>query len=290
MARRRPSSPGLLTWISSSHWSVGFSLGLAAFAAVYAGLPFLFAHAGVSDASLLAVFLARFSDTQRASALLGAALLPLLLAWVAAFTSWRAQSRRRALLDTQTGLASLRALRWQDFERLVAEAYRRQGYQVTETGGGGKDGGVDLLLRRRGKTLMVQCKQWASTRVSAPIVREMWGLVAHHGYAGVKIVSVGEFTADAAAFAQGKNMELVNGAALLALIRSVQSGSPHSRGAPPPVPAYASVSDRPDRSPRPKGCPQCGAKMVEREQRSTGEVFLGCSKYPQCNGTRPVTR
>ncbi len=42
---------------------------------------------------------------------------------------------RRRLLDTQSDLESLKALSWQDFERLVGEAYRRRGYAVEEVGG-----------------------------------------------------------------------------------------------------------------------------------------------------------
>ncbi len=55
-------------------------------------------------------------------------------------------------------LDSLRALSWQDFEKLVGEAYRRPGYVVEETGGGGPDGEVDLVIRNDGKTYFVQCK------------------------------------------------------------------------------------------------------------------------------------
>ena len=34
-------------------------------------------------------------------------------------------------------------------------------------------------------------------------------------------------------------------------------------------------------------CPQCGSKMVERANQSTGDRFLGCKRYPECKGTRP---
>lgn len=34
-------------------------------------------------------------------------------------------------------------------------------------------------------------------------------------------------------------------------------------------------------------CPACGAKQVERVNRSTGEYFWGCSKWPKCKKTTP---
>ncbi len=33
-------------------------------------------------------------------------------------------------------------------------------------------------------------------------------------------------------------------------------------------------------------CPKCGAKMVLRHRKSDGVAFYGCSRYPQCRGTR----
>lgn len=34
-------------------------------------------------------------------------------------------------------------------------------------------------------------------------------------------------------------------------------------------------------------CPRCGAEMVERTNRRSGEQFLGCRRYPRCRGARP---
>lgn len=33
-------------------------------------------------------------------------------------------------------------------------------------------------------------------------------------------------------------------------------------------------------------CPKCGARMESRKNRSTGQLFWGCTRYPQCKGTR----
>ena len=42
--------------------------------------------------------------------------------------------------------ADVSALSWRDFEALVGEGFRHRGFAVTERGGGGSDGGVDLAL------------------------------------------------------------------------------------------------------------------------------------------------
>lgn len=38
----------------------------------------------------------------------------------------------------------------------------------------------------------------------------------------------------------------------------------------------------------PAGCSRCGAEMVERTNRQTGESFLACKRYPDCRSTRPL--
>ena len=79
---------------------------------------------------------------------------------------------RRSLLDGQFRIDGICALPWQDFERLVGEAYRRQGYRVTERGGAQADGGIDLELRSKEKTLVVQCKHWRMGTIGVARVRE----------------------------------------------------------------------------------------------------------------------
>ena len=86
--------------------------------------------------------------------------LILFTAGISAFNAWR----KGQLLERQTGIGTLRAISWKEFEELVGEAYRRKGYTVAETGGGGADGGVDLVLRRGGEKLLVQCKHWKMER------------------------------------------------------------------------------------------------------------------------------
>lgn len=121
--------------------------------------------------------------------------------WFAAMVSYLRSRHRRALLDTRTSLDSLAAGGWRQFEQLVGEAFRRQSYTVEETGLGGADGGIDLVLRKDGRRTLVQCKQWKRQQVGVSTVREMAGLLAHHHADAVKIVCVGTYTSDAERFA-----------------------------------------------------------------------------------------
>lgn len=44
--------------------------------------------------------------------------------------------------------------------------------------------------------------------------------------------------------------------------------------------------DKPRRDQVHTSCPQCGSEMVDRRNGFTGEIFLGCTRFPRCRGTR----
>ena len=183
--------------------------------------------------------------------------------------------RKRKQLDAQKDIDSIRDLHWQQFEELVGEAYRRQGYRVVENDGAGPDGGIDLVISRDGKRWLVQCKQYLARKVGVKVVREMFGLVAAEQAAGGIVITSGTFTRDAERFAAGKLLELVNGERLDQMVAGVQKSG---------------VSfDVPDEKKAPPACPVCGGKMVSRVAKKgkyIGKQFWGCSAYPRCRGTR----
>ena len=200
------------------------------------------------------------------------------VALVAAAVSVIKGLSRRKTLDRQGGIESIRSLTWREFEQLVGEAYRRQGYDVEETGGGGADGGVDLVLRGHGETVLVQCKQWRERQVGVDKVRELFGVMTAEGATRAILVTSGNFTNDAQSFKVGKPLVLVDGPALAQLLRDVQPARPMAQSAAGRSAAPASTA-----------CPRCGSPMVLRTAKrgaTVGGSFYGCSRYPACKGTR----
>lgn len=207
--------------------------------------------------------------------------------WIAALASYLGARRRRRLLETTSLLESLASRSWHEFEMLVGEAFRQHGYSVEETGLGGADGGIDLILRKQGRKVLVQCKQWRRRQIGVSVVREMAGLLAHHSADEVKIVGIGSFTRDAQAFAAGKPVELISGEALLRMIQAVQQlPAGKAAGAPRVDPVFAPHSDA---SVPAHSCPRCGGVLVQRTNGRTGEQFYGCSTYPRCRGTAVIS-
>ena len=191
---------------------------------------------------------------------------------------------REAFAHRADGVAQIS---WQEFEALVREYFRRQGYTVVEQGGSGPDGGVDVLLQKGSDRYLVQCKHWRALRVGVQPVRELYGVMAARRVAGGFLVTSGDYTDEARRFAEGREIELINGQTLQKGIRSQATETPRQSTATAPRPAPAAppaVSAVP-------GCPLCQAPMVMREARSgpmAGKRFWGCSTFGQtkCRGTR----
>jgi len=94
------------------------------------------------------------------------------LPWQVGVALALASSRSGALLELAQAnpKVAITSMSWRDFERLVGEAFRRQGFTVTGFGGSGPDGGVDLGLARNGQRFLVQCKHWRKRQVGVTVV------------------------------------------------------------------------------------------------------------------------
>jgi restriction system protein len=183
----------------------------------------------------------------------------------------------RFQLSRATTVTGPRNLTWRDFEAVVGEAYRRQGYAVTERGGPQPDGGIDLELRRGGEKLVVQCKHWLNREVPVQKVRELLGVITAERATGGILLATGGFTREARNFADGQPITLIDGQAFARLAQSIDG---------PREAVEATLAKSTDSSPL---CPRCGKTMLRRTARRgphAGSEFWGCSAYPACHGTQ----
>jgi len=212
--------------------------------------------------------------------------LPFVAGAAASFLGRRKRSGLVRAVATDCSGEAMRAMDWRDFERLVGEAFRMRGFAVTETGGVA-DGGIDLKLRRGGESFLVQCKQWRAAAVSVGVVRELYGVMSAEGATGGFVVTCGRFTRDAQSFAQGRNIELIDGSALTGMIETTRKASEVS---PPSQPHSTQAGSAPKPSQVPS-CPHCGSAMVKRTAAKgphPGRTFWGCPSYPRCRGIRTI--
>lgn len=201
----------------------------------------------------------------------------------AAISLFRRKQRASLLTDVAQSQSAnaLDGISWHEFELLVGEAYRMQGYDVLETGGGGADGGVDLILTKGGEKFFVQCKQWKAYRVGVEVVRELFGVMAAKGATGGFVVTSGRFSDDAKAFVRGRNVKLVDGPELFNMVKTARrSLNPSAQDAGNKITNMNEPT-----------CPQCGSSMVKRTARkgsNSGNAFWGCVDFPTCRGVKKI--
>lgn len=212
------------------------------------------------------------------------------LVWIIALIDKLGDNQR---LNSQSGIDTIRELSWREFEQLLATAYERQGYRVTDTGlthgPGSPDGGVDLILERDGNRYLVQCKQWKARKAGVKIARELYGLVASEQADGGILITSGQYTQEARNFAEKISLKLIDGPKLEKLIQSAQSGAnPKTRKqrqirADQPTPLVS--------TPASPLCPTCQSPMIQRTAKrgsKAGQSFWGCPSFPKCRGTRTI--
>lgn len=181
----------------------------------------------------------------------------LLFGW--AFVQIQARDRRHLLEWT----SDLRLLDGEEFEWLVGEVFRREGWTVRERGRqDAPDGNVDLELIRPGERRLVQCKRWQAWRVGVDEIRRFVGTLTREGLppsAGV-FVTLSRFTGQAEEEAKKAGLDLVDNAELHARVEKVR---------------------------RPESCPLCASPMV-LDHSIHGWWFRCVSKG--CSGKRHLDR
>lgn len=285
MARKRKQSPfeDFVELIALFPWWVGLILAVVSY--------FWLHH--IADAPMvMATQPGKIGEVMTQSMYKGLAtagqyIVPLICMLGALFSAlgrWK-RGQLFSAVEQSDSAGALNEMSWHEFEMLVGEAFRRRGYAVIETGGGGADGGIDLVLRKDGEKFLVQCKQWKAYKVGVTTVRELYGVMAAGGAVGGFVVTSGVFTQEAKFFAEGRNIDLIGGSELTAIIKQIQR-QPQAAAAMAQRPSL----NAPAAATTPS-CPTCGSIMIRRTAKkgsNAGNAFWGCSNYPQCRGTVPI--
>lgn len=134
--------------------------------------------------------------------------------------------------------------------------------------GGKNDGGVDVIAKKNGQKLLIQCKRYKSSTVSVHDVRDFYGTLANNLADGKGVfVTTNIFSSEAEKFAEGKPIELLNGSRLMKLIK-MAGNKPETR-----------LEEG-----NTEECPKCGGKVLLKDGKFG--KFYGCSKFPTCKFTR----
>jgi restriction system protein len=200
------------------------------------------------------------------------------------YQEWKKAAARPAPAGVDTSrwnLALLRALEWRRLEELAAAYFRTLRFRVKE-GPPGPDGGVDLRLYGSDSGsagVLVQCKAWGSWKVGVKEIRELFGVMAGEGVSEGIFVTTSSFTDEAAEWARGKNITLIDGDDFLRKLRDLPAQDQAH------ILKLATSGDFTTPS-----CPSCRTKMVRRMAQGTGDSFWGCSRFPKCHSKIRIGR
>ncbi len=146
-----------------------------------------------------------------------------ILAWLAVRVEG---GRRRHLVEWTT---DIRLLDSTEFEWLVGEVFRREGWTVRETGrSDAPDRNIDLDLSLNGKRHIVQCKRWQSWQVGVDEIREFMGTLLREGLTGPEgiFVTLRGYTTQARTEAEQAGVTLLDGSELFARVVNVRRPEP----------------------------------------------------------------
>jgi len=168
------------------------------------------------------------------------------------------EGHRRRLVEWTS---NLRLLDSEEFEWLVGEVYRREGWTVQETGRrSGPDGNIDLILTNPGARKIVQCKRWTSWPVGVDEIRNFLGTLMREklpSEAGI-FVTLSSFTDQARREADDAGITVIDNRELYPRIEKVR---------------------------RTENCPNCGQSMVL--DRSRHGWWFRCV-HVGCKGKRDL--
>jgi hypothetical protein len=122
------------------------------------------------------------------------------------------------------GTDALARLTWQDFEHLLAEHYRAQGYRVEHhapvTSLKALSAGVDLRLTRGNESVILQCKHWDALEVEVAEVNELLSVMLNEAATKGILVTRGRFSSEAINIQRRQpRLQLMDGEVLRVLLK-----------------------------------------------------------------------
>lgn len=107
-----------------------------------------------------------------------------------------------------------------EFENVCQQLIEKMGFSVETTKASG-DGGIDLIANNYQPILsgryIIQCKRYSGS-VGEPIIRDLYGVITSERANKGILMTTGYFTKSAISFAEGKQIELIDGVKLKGLL------------------------------------------------------------------------
>jgi hypothetical protein len=139
-------------------------------------------------------------------------------------TALTSRRPRKWLREHDEIMAAVRDLSWEGYFSLVADIFRREGYEVF--GGEGPDGDViDMEVVRGAERMLVNCQLRGLSQIGVEPLIEMAQVLQRNEADGVFVVSDGEFAPEAWSLADEHAITLIDREILLGLVLNFTLGT-----------------------------------------------------------------
>lgn len=144
--------------------------------------------------------------------------LPFLV--IAAVVGWK-QLRTLSTAEVDRRLQALRNMSWEQFSTVIAEAYRREGYEVAAA----RATTHDFTLTRNGRTTLLLCRRWKVNQLGIVPLKDLANAIHAQDAANGICLCAGAVSPNAAEFAAANPLTLVSGRDLAVLAGKVKQAS-----------------------------------------------------------------
>jgi hypothetical protein len=131
--------------------------------------------------------------------------------------------RRKWLREHDQIIASVRDLSWEGYLSLIADIFRREGYEVF-VGEGPDSDVIDMEVTRGEERMLVNCQLRGLTQIDAAPLIEMAAVVARNSADGAFIISDGDFAPEAWSMADEQPIVLLDRDVVLGLVLDLTIG------------------------------------------------------------------
>lgn len=121
---------------------------------------------------------------------------------------------RQRKSEMDAGLSALAAMRWRDFAALAQRVLKERGYTSIEQHPLGNGDQAYFIMQRVGERCIVACKHGTAIHLGARDLKDLGDSIRLHDAASGKMITAGQFAADAQPEANRQRIELIDGAAL----------------------------------------------------------------------------
>lgn len=105
------------------------------------------------------------------------------------------------------------------FEYLIADLFNSLGYRAQVTPGS-NDGGKDIILWKDDEVKFVEVKRYTKESIGRPYIQKLHSAIIDGDAVGGYFVTLSNFNKNARQYAANKNIELIDGDALIHMMKS----------------------------------------------------------------------